>query len=110
VAGNFFDEVPAGADAYVLSQILHDWDDESAGRILRVCRRAVAEQSRLLLVEGVIEPGNEPDWAKILDLHMLVLLGGRERSEDEWRRLLGQSGFTLRRRLPEVFLLEATPV
>ena len=109
-AGSFFDEVPAGADVYVLSQILHDWDDESAGRILRACRKAVTERSRLLLVEGVVEPGNEADWSKILDLHMLVLLGGRERSEDQWRRLLEQGGFELQTRQPGVLLLEATPV
>jgi hypothetical protein len=69
----------------------------------------VAAHSRLLLVEGVVEPGNEPDWMKILDLHMLVLLGGRERSESQWQRLLGEAGFDLQAPEPDSFLLEATP-
>ncbi len=94
-AGSFFEEVPAGADAYVLSQILHDWSDEDAAAILRVCRNAMTDTSRLLLVEAVLETGDEPDWGKWLDLHMLVVLGGRERSESEWRTLLVEGGFEI---------------
>jgi hypothetical protein len=108
-AGSFFDELPAGADAYVLSAILHDWDDERASVILRTCRAAMRPEARLLLVEAVIAPGDEPDWMKLLDLHMLVALGGRERTEDEWRTLLGANGFRLE---PEAVsgLLEAAPL
>ena len=95
VVGSFFEEVPTGADAYVLSAILHDWSDEEASAILRTCRAAMSGGARLFLVEAVIAPGDEPDWMKLLDLHMLVALGGRERSEAEWRALLESSGFRL---------------
>lgn len=108
VAGSFFEEVPRGADAYVLSAILHDWSDERAGAILRTCRAATRPEARLLLVEAVIAPGDEPDWMKLLDLHMLVALGGRERTEDDWRALLAANGFRLEP-LAVPGLLEASP-
>lgn len=92
VAGSFFDSVPAG-DAYVLSGILHDWDDERAGAILRTIRAAAPEHARLLVLESVVQPGNEPQGAKWLDLLMLVLAAGRERTEAEWRALLDGAGF-----------------
>ena len=91
VAGSFFESVPAG-DAYVLSRILHDWDDERGGAILRTIRTAAPQHARLLLLESVLQPGNEPHGAKWLDLLMLVL-GGRERTELEWRNLLEHAGF-----------------
>jgi O-methyltransferase domain/Dimerisation domain len=92
VAGSFFESVPAG-DAYVLSGILHDWDDERAGAILRTIRAAAPEHARLFLLESVVQPGNEPQGAKWLDLLMLVLAAGRERAEAEWRDLLEGAGF-----------------
>jgi O-methyltransferase domain len=92
VAGSFFERVPAG-DAYVLSGITHDWDDERATAILRTIRAAAGSGARLLATESVIQPGNEPDGAKWLDLLMLVLAGGRERTEPEWRALLEGAGF-----------------
>jgi hypothetical protein len=92
VAGSFFDAVPTG-DAFVLSTILHDWDDASALRILQTVRAAAGETARLILLEGVIEPGNEPDGAKWLDLLMLALSAGRERTEEQWRTLLLDAGF-----------------
>jgi len=107
--GSFFERVPPGADAYVLSQILHDWDDDDAARILEVCAAAARPESRLVLGEVVLVPGDEPDWGKFLDLHMLVLLGGRERSEDEWRRLLDRGGFTFVASDPGALLIEAVP-
>jgi hypothetical protein len=88
VEGSFFERVPEG-DAYVLSGIIHDWDNERAGAILRTIRTAAPEHARLLVTETVLPPGNEPDGAKWLDLLMLVLAGGRERTEPEWRALLG---------------------
>jgi hypothetical protein len=91
VAGDFFESVPAG-DAYVLSRILHDWDDEHAGAILRKIRAAASEHARLLLLESVLQPGNDPHGSKWLDLLMLVI-GGRERAEDDWRALLEGAGF-----------------
>jgi hypothetical protein len=107
--GSFFERVPDGGDAYVLSQILHDWDDDDAARILEVCSAAVRPESQLVLGEVVLVPGDELDWGKFLDLHMLVLLGGRERSEDEWRRLLDRGGFTLVASNPAALLIEAVP-
>ena len=92
VAGSFFDSMPAG-DAYVLSGILHDWPDEDAARILRTIRAAAPSHARLLINESVIRPGNEPDGAKWLDLLMLVLAGGRERDEGQWRALLEDNGW-----------------
>jgi hypothetical protein len=88
VAGSFFEHVPQG-DVHVLSTILHDWDDESAGRILRTVRASAGE--RLVLIESVVEPGNEPQGAKWLDLLMLAISGGRERTEAQWRELLDTS-------------------
>lgn len=96
VGGDFFREVPA-ADAYVLSHIVHDWDDERSAALLRTIRRAAAPGARLLLVETVIPPGNEYSYGKVLDLEMLVLPGGVERTEAEYRDLLAVSGFRLER-------------
>jgi O-methyltransferase domain len=87
VEGNFFERVPSG-DVYVLSGILHDWDDERATAILSTIRAAAPSGARLLIAESVITPGNEPEGAKWLDLLMLVLAVGRERTEPEWRALL----------------------
>ena len=95
-AGDFFERVPSG-DAYVLSTILHDWDDDSAVRILRTIHAAAAPGTRLVLLEGTVEPGNEPDGSKWLDLLMLVLFAGRERDEAQWRSLLDDGGFEVER-------------
>jgi hypothetical protein len=88
--GSFFDAVPRG-DAHVLSTILHDWDDESALRILRTIRATAGQ--RLVILDAVVQPGNEPDGSKWLDLLMLVIAGGRERDEAQWRRLLAGAGW-----------------
>lgn len=92
VPGSFFESVPEG-DAYVLSGILHDWPDGDAARILRTIRVAAPPHARLLINESVIRPGNDADGAKWLDLLMLVLAGGRERDEQQWRALLEDAGF-----------------
>ena len=84
VGGSFFETVPEGADAYLLKSIIHDWDDAAAIEILRTCRAPMADTARLLVVEPVIRPGNEPDRAKFSDLNMLVMLGGRERTADDF--------------------------
>ena len=93
VAGDFFERVPVG-DVYVLSTILHDWDDDRAAAILRTIREAAPKDARLLVIDAVVSPGNEPDGRKWLDLLMLVLLGGRERDEAQWRALFEAGGFT----------------
>jgi hypothetical protein len=104
VAGSFFERVPSG-DTYVLSAIIHDWDDERANAILRTIRAAAPPGARVLIAESVIAPGNDADGAKWLDLLMLVLAGGRERTEPEWRALLEGAG--LRPERVEDGLIEA---
>ena len=94
VAGSFFEAVPAG-DVFIVSTVLHNWDDASALRILRTVRAAAGEKARLILLEGVIEPGNAPDGAKWLDVLMLALFAGRERTQEEWQTLLLEAGFEL---------------
>jgi hypothetical protein len=95
VGGSFFDAVPAGADAYVLKAILHDWDDAQSTAILRNIRLAVPPEGSLLVVERVVGPPNEDLEAKLSDLHMLLVPGGRERTRDEWAELLLSGGFLL---------------
>lgn len=110
MGGSFFDSVPPGADAYFLRHILHDWYDEECLKILRSIHFASPPQARLLVVESIIPPGNEPCFGKLLDLAMLVIPGGKERTEGEYRELFRQGGFTLQRIIPtaaEVSILEA---
>lgn len=95
VGGDFFQAVPEGADAYILKHIIHDWDDERSLTILRNVRKAMDRSGRLLVVETVIAPGNEPSFGKLLDLEMMVIPGGRERTEDEYRDLFKAAGFQL---------------
>jgi hypothetical protein len=95
IGGDFFQSVPAGADAYLLKHIIHDWDDERALTILRNIRKAMQSSGRLLIAEVIIAPGNEPSFGKLLDLEMLVIPGGRERTNDEYRALLASAGFKL---------------
>jgi hypothetical protein len=95
VGGDFFQTVPEGADAYIVKHVIHDWDDERSITILRNIRTAIDRSGRVLLVESVIPPGNEPSFAKLLDLEMLVIPGGRERTADEYRDLFAASGFRL---------------
>jgi SAM-dependent methyltransferase len=100
VETNFFDSVPDGADAYLMKHIVHDWSDEDVLKILRNCRRAIQPDGRLLLIEAVLKGANEPDPGKGLDLIMLVLLQGRERTEAEFGALLRDAGFSLMRVIP----------
>jgi hypothetical protein len=100
VSCDFFEAVPEGADLHLLKQIVHDWDDERATQLLRTCHRALVPGGTLLLVEMVIPPDNQPSPAQAMDLNMLVLLGGRERTEEEYRGLLQGAGFRLERVIP----------
>jgi O-methyltransferase domain/Dimerisation domain len=98
VAADFFTTVPPGADAYLLSRVIHDWDDADARHILSICRRAMPRTSRLLVVEAILpERARDRPAAIRMDLHMLLLLGARERTEAEFRALLDSSGFELQR-------------
>ncbi|WP_204008169.1 methyltransferase [Virgisporangium aurantiacum] len=97
IAGDFFTSVPAGADTYLLSRVIHDWDDADAVRILAACRRAVTSDGRLLLVDAVLpRRAREQPAAIRMDLHMLMLLGARERTGAEFAALLSQAGWQLR--------------
>jgi hypothetical protein len=112
VGGSFFEGVPAGGDAYLLRHILHDWDDPRCLTILGRVRAVVPPAGKLLVVEGVVPPGNGPSFTKLLDLAMLVLPGGRERTEAEYRDLFARAGFRLGRVVPtrsEVCVLEGAP-
>jgi hypothetical protein len=97
VGGDFFAAMPTGADAYMLAQILHDWDDERSLTILRQICQVIPDQGKLLVVELVLPEGNEPFLGKWLDLHMLVLLGGQERTVAQYTALLHTAGFELTR-------------
>jgi hypothetical protein len=112
VGGDFFRGVPAGGDAYLMKHIIHDWPDDRAATILRNCREAVNPGGKLLLVELVLGSGNASDLGKILDLEMLVIASGRERTEAEYRELLAKAGWRLTRVLPTrspAQLVEAEP-
>jgi len=99
VAGDFFKAVPEGGDAYIMKHIIHDWDDERASVILKNIRTALAgkRQGKVILLEAVIQEGNAPDLGKLIDLEMLMMPGGRERTADEFRALFARSGFEMQR-------------
>jgi SAM-dependent methyltransferase len=108
VKGDFFESIVTGGDVYILSRILHDWEDNQCLAILRNCRRAIDRSGRVLILERLI-PGS---YALASDVNMLAVTGGRERSEEEFRKLLAQTGFELSGVIPlplEVNLIEATP-
>lgn len=100
IAGNFFESVPAGGDTHILKWIIHDWNDEQSVAILKNCHRALTENGKLILVEAVIPAGSEMHFAKFMDLNMLVMTGGRERTEAEFRDLYERAGFRLTRIVP----------
>jgi len=101
VTGDFFAHLPPGADGYLLSRVIHDWDDADARRVLATCRAAMSADARLLLVEAIVpeRPRDAPEAIR-MDLHMLVLLRARERTEAQFRDLLAGVGFDLRRVVP----------
>jgi hypothetical protein len=111
-AGSFFERVPAGADAYILSHVIHDWNEEQCLTILGHCRRAMSFAGRLLLVEMVLPAGDTPHPGKMLDMCMLTLPGGEERTEAQYGALLEKAGFRLTRVVPTaslVSIVEAVP-
>ena len=99
-SGDFFKAVPAGGDAYIMKHIIHDWNDAEAITILKNIRSAMNPGARVILLESVITPGSQPDFGKIIDLEMLLMPGGRERTEQEFRELFKRAGFTLTRIVP----------
>ncbi len=102
VSKSFFDDVATGGDIYILSAIIHDWDDESCIKILRNCHKKIHDSGKLLLVESVIEKGNRRQFGKLTDLNMMVLAGGKERTVEEFQKLLLASGFEMKRVIPTV--------
>ena len=101
IAGDFFESVPEGADAYIMTAILHDWDDEACVAILRNCRRAMTASGRVLIGDFVLKPANQPDFGRVIDLEMLVMTsGGRERSAEEFREILARAELTIARIIP----------
>jgi SAM-dependent methyltransferase len=112
VAGDFFDSVPEGADAYILCSVVHDWDDDHGIRILKNCHRAMAKNGRLLLVETVVPDTDANCFSKLLDLNMLVMTRGRERTKGEFSSLLDAAGYKLTKIVPTMApqsVIEAIP-
>ncbi len=100
VAGDMFSSVPAGADAYIMKHIIHDWPDDLCLKILKACRKGVNSGGRLLVVDNVIQPGNDFAPGKFLDLQMLIFPGGCERTEKQFRELFAAAGWRLSRIIP----------
>lgn len=112
VGGNFFKSVPAGHDCHLLSHVLHDWTDEQSIAILKNCRKAIAKDGRLLILETVLPPGDTPHHGKLLDLLMLTVPGGIERTAEEYAELLEAASFRLSRVIPTATpqsIVEAIP-
>jgi SAM-dependent methyltransferase len=111
-AGDFFERVPSGADLHVLKFILHDWNDEESIRLLKSCRAAIAPDGRVLIIETLVPEEIRPDFVHLMDLNMLVMTGGLERTAREYGTLLERSGFRVTRVLPTpgpFSLVEAKP-
>jgi len=98
-AGDFFRDALPSCDAYLLMEVIHDWGDEESVAILRAVRRAAPAHAKLLLIETLVPDDPGPDWSKMLDIHMLALLGGRQRTRQEYEALLARSGFVLEREI-----------
>lgn len=112
VSGDFFKAVPGGGDAYIMKWIIHDWDDQKSNTILRNIRNQMAPNGRLILVDSVVPETNEPHFSKFIDLNMLVMTGGKERTEKEFQELLAAAGFRLLRVIPTALptsIIEAEP-
>jgi hypothetical protein len=113
VGGSFFESVPDGGDAYLMKNIVHDWPDDDAARILNNIRNAIAPHGMLLLLESVLPERSSSDFGMMLDLEMLIAVGGKERTRSEWVDLLGRAGFRLDRVVrtaAPVAIVETVPV
>ncbi len=112
-AGDMFASVPAGADAYLMKHIIHDWPDDLCLKILRGCRQGVNPGGRLLVADSVVPKGNEPSVGKIMDIEMLIFPGGLERTEEQFRDLFAAAGWRLSRVIPtesSLSIVEGLPV
>jgi len=97
VVGDFFERVPEGCDAYIIKKVIHDWDDERAVKILENCRRAMAPGGKVLVAETIVPTGNDPHPIKVMDLNMLVVTGGLERTQEQYDRLFFRAGLRFAR-------------
>lgn len=95
IAGDFFQSIPPDGEAYILKSVIHDWDDENALKILRKCNTAMKREAKLFIVEPLMAPSNEKDYAKCMDVLMMAVTGGKERDESDFRYLLQQAGFKI---------------
>ena len=110
VGGDFFQEVPAAGDLYVLKRVLHDWDDDRAVKLLSACGQVMSSGGRVLIIEQIIPPGDGPSFGKLADIEMLVVSdGGRERTEKEFGHIISRAGLRLNRIIPgrSLCILEA---
>ena len=113
IGGNFFEAIPRGGDTYILKDVLHNWDDELATTILRTCRQGLNDSAKLLLIERVLIPGNDPMIGKLIDISMRIFTGGMERTAAEYSALLEAAGFQMKQIFPsdaETSVIEAVPV
>ena len=111
--GNFFEEIPVGADAYSMRHILHDWTDELCVQILRNIRKVIPADGRVLIIEAVVPEGNDPSMSKLFDMFMMIFPDGKERTEAEYQKMLASAGFTLHSVTPTsspVSVVDARPV
>ena len=111
-AGDFFERVPEGADAHLLNVLLHDWNDAESLRILKRSREPLAPGGRLVVIETVVPEDDRPEMVHLMDLNMLVMTGGLERTQSEYRALFEAAGYRLARALPTAgpfSVLEAVP-
>jgi ubiquinone/menaquinone biosynthesis C-methylase UbiE len=100
VGGDFFKSIPEGADAIVMKWVIHDWNDEQSVAIMKNCHRALPANGKLIFIEAVVPATSEPHFSKFIDLNMLVITGGRERTAEEFRKLYEASGFRVTRIVP----------
>jgi hypothetical protein len=110
--GDFFKDALPSCDLYLLMEVIHDWGDEESVGILRAIRRAALPRARLLLIEQIVPDDSGPDWTKTLDIQMMALFGGRQRTRPEYQSLLDQAGFSLERVIETpvgISILEASP-
>jgi hypothetical protein len=113
IEGNFFDSIPTGYDAYMLAHVLHDWEDARAVSILRNCRRSVPLSGRLLIVEALLPDNDAPHHGKMIDLLMLAVTGGAERTKSDFSKLLAAAEFAVARIIAtptHQSIIEAVPI
>jgi len=98
-SGDFFSGTLPVCDAYLVMEVIHDWGDEESVAILKAIRRAAPSNAKLLLIETIVPDSPGPDWSKMLDIHMLTLLGGKQRTRQEYETLFERAGFSIEREI-----------